>query len=81
MKNYSCRETGQSGQAPLVPPNKHKALLFKDDVPKNFLLFHSTFKLETIVNIHESEQQDSVDQEIETKVIFFDQKLYLLKKL
>ena len=25
VKNHSCRETGQSGQVPLVPPYKPKA--------------------------------------------------------
>ena len=44
VKNYSCRETGQSGQVPLVPPNKPKAQLPINYVPNYFLLFSSTFK-------------------------------------
>ena len=72
VKNHSCRETGQSGQVPLVPPNKPKAQLPKNDVPKNFLSFYSTLKSETCANTPESEQQDSFHQEIETELFCFD---------
>ena len=65
VKNQSCRETGQTGQVPLVPLNKTKAQLPKNDVPKSILLFYSTFKSETSANTHKSGQQDSVDQEID----------------
>jgi len=64
VKNHSCRETGQSGQVPVVQPNKPP--LPNNDVPKKFLSFYSTFKSEKSADTHESEQQDSVDQEIET---------------
>ena len=63
VKNYSCRETGQ---VPLVPPNKPK-----NDVPKKLLSFYSTFKSKTSANTHKSEQQHSVDQEIEKEIKFF----------
>ena len=39
--------------------------------PKYFLSFYSTFKSEGNANTHESEQQDSVDQEIETEIKAF----------
>ena len=55
VKNHSCRETGQSNHVTLVPPNKLKAKLFKNDVSKQFLLFYSTFKSETNANIHKNE--------------------------
>ena len=42
VKNHSCRESSQSGQVSLGPPNKPKAQLPKNDVPKNFLKFYST---------------------------------------
>ena len=29
LKNHTCRETGQSGQVPLVPPNKPKNHVLK----------------------------------------------------
>ena len=35
------------------------------------MLFYSTFKSETSADTHESEQQDSVDQEIETEIKAF----------
>ena len=38
-KNYSCCETGQSVQAPLVLPNKPKAQLPKIDVSNFFFVF------------------------------------------
>ena len=44
MKNHTCHETGRSGQLPLVPPNKPKAQLPKNDVPKKFLSLYSTCK-------------------------------------
>ena len=56
VKCYSCRETGQSGQVPLVPPNKPKAQIPTNDIPKKFLAFYSTFKSERSANTHESEQ-------------------------
>ena len=68
VKNHSCRATGQSGQVPVVQPNKPKPQLPNNDVPKSFLSFYSTFKSETSADTHESEQQDSVDQEIETEI-------------
>ena len=46
-KNYSCCETGQSVQAPLVLPNKPKAQLPKIDVPKLFFclsILHLSWK-------------------------------------
>ena len=36
VKNHSCRETGQSGQVPVVQPNKPKPQLPKNNVPKIF---------------------------------------------
>ena len=69
VKNHCCRETGQSGQVPLVPPKKRKAQI-PTNAPKNFLSVYSTFKSET-TNTHESMQQDSVDQEIETAIKAF----------
>ena len=60
-KNYSCRETGKSGQIPLVPPKKPRAQLPKNNFPKNFLSLYSRFKSKTSVNTHESEQQYSID--------------------
>ena len=39
--------------------------------PKIFLLLYSTFKSERSANNHESEQQDSVNQEIETEIKAF----------
>ena len=71
VKNHSCRETGQSGQVPLIPLNKPKAQIPTNDVPKNFLSFYSTFKSERSEKINESEQKDSVDQEIETEIKAF----------
>ena len=59
-----------SGKIPLVPPNKPKAQLPKNDVLKRFLSFYSTFKSETCANTHESEQHDLVDQEIKTEIKF-----------
>ena len=58
MKNHICRETVQSGQVPLVPPNKPNAQLPKNDVLKNFLSLYFTFKSETSANTQESELQD-----------------------
>ena len=52
----------------LVPPNNHKAQTPTNDVPKFFLSLYSTFKSERSANTHESEQQDSVDQKIETEI-------------
>ena len=72
VKNHSCRETGQSGQVSLVPPNKPKTQLPKNDVPKTFSSFYSIFKSERGANTHESEQKVSVNQQIETEVkVFF----------
>ena len=71
VKNHSCRETGQSGQVPLIPLNKPKAQIPTNDVPKNFLSFYSTFKSEKSKKVNESEQKDSVDQEIETEIKAF----------
>ena len=42
---------------------------------KLFLSFYSAFKWETSANTHESEQQGSVDQEIETEIKFFSANL------
>ena len=51
VKIHSCREIGQSqvltffrtkGQVPLVPPNKPKAQLPKNDVPKFFVVLFYT---------------------------------------
>ena len=44
VKNHSSRETGQSGQGSLVPPNKPKAQIPTNDVPKKIMLFYYTFK-------------------------------------
>ena len=60
---HSCRETGQSGQVSLVPPNKLNYL--KLIIPKFFFVLF-TIKSETSAKTHASDQQDSVDQEIET---------------
>ena len=75
VKNHSCRETCQSVKVSLVPPNKPKAQLPKDDVPTIFLSFYSTLKPEASANTQESEQHDLVDQEIETEI-----KLYLAEE-
>ena len=51
-------------------------------IPKIFLLFYPTFKSKTSADTHESEKQDSVDQEIETEIkAFWLKTIYLLKKL
>ena len=50
VKNHSCRETCKSVEVSLVPPEKPKAQLPKDDVPTVFLSFYSTFQLETSAN-------------------------------
>ena len=72
VKNHSCRETGQ---VPLVPPNKPKSQLSKNDVPKHFCRAFYTW-IENKCNTHESEQQNSVDQKIETEIKFFlDEKI------
>ena len=64
------RKVSQKGQVSLIPPNKPKAQLPKNDVLKRFLSFYSTFKSETCANTHESEQHDLVDQEIKTEIKF-----------
>ena len=71
VKNHSFCETGKSGQVPLVPPNKLNAQIPTNDVFKNTLSFYSKFKSERSANTNESEQQDSVDQEIETEIKSF----------
>ena len=55
----------------LVPPNKHKNQLPIKEIQKKILLFYPSFKKKKSANIHESEQQDSVNQEIETEIKFF----------
>ena len=42
-KNHSFRETGQSGQALLVAPNKPKAQKPTNDVLKKYLSFYFAF--------------------------------------
>ena len=44
VKNHSCRETCQSVEVSLVPPEKPKAQLPKDDVPTIVFSFYSTLK-------------------------------------
>ena len=75
VKNHSCRETCKSVEVSLVLPEKPKAQLPKDVVPRIFLSFYSTFKSETRANTKESEQHDLVYQEIETEI-----KLYLAEE-
>ena len=43
LKNHSCQETGQKGQVSLVPPNKPKAQLPKNNILKNLLLLSFIF--------------------------------------
>ena len=71
VKNHSCRETCQSVEVSLVPPEKPKAQLPKDDVPTFFLSFYSTFIPVTSANTQEGEQHDLVDQEIETEITLY----------
>ena len=75
VKYHSCRETCKIVEVSLVLPEKPKAQLPKDVVPRIFLSFYSTFKSETRANTKESEQHDLVYQEIETEI-----KLYLAEK-
>ena len=75
VKNHSCRETCKIVEVSLVLPEKPKAQLPKDVVPRIFLSFYSTFKSETRANTKESEQHDLVYQEIETEI-----KLYLAEE-
>ena len=35
-KNHNCCEIGESGQVPLVPPNKPKAYLYNKMFQKNY---------------------------------------------
>ena len=51
----------------IVPPNKPKAKLSKNDVLNIFLLY-STFKSGTSANSLKNEQKDLDNQEIETKI-------------
>ena len=71
VKNHSYREASQSGQVPLVPPNKRKSPIPTNDIPKKNLSFYSTFKSERSANTYESEQHGSVDQEVKTEIKAF----------
>ena len=71
VKKNSSHETGQSSHFPLVPSNNPKTQLSTNDVPNDVLSFYSTFETVTITATQESQQQDTVDKEIESETQFF----------
>ena len=75
LKFHSCRD--QSGHIHLYPPKYSETKLSKNDVPTDFLSLYRTFETETSTSNNESEQHNSVDQEIETEI----RVLFLLKRI
>ena len=82
VKNHSCRETGQSGQVPLIPPNNPKAQILTNDVPNFFC--HSTLHLnrKEVQTITKVSQNIQLIRKLRQKLrLFWLKKIYLLKKL
>ena len=68
VKRHSCRETGQSGDSPIVPSKDPKPQSRTNVHTENFFSFCSLFETTT----HENEQQDSVNVEIKAEIkVFF----------
>ena len=82
VKSHSCRETGQSGQVPLILLDKPKALIPTNDVSEkkscSFLLSNRK-QVQTLTKVSNKIQ---LIKRLRQKLSFFWlKKIYLLKKL
>ena len=68
VKKHICFEANQSGDSPILPPEKSKPQPSVNFDPKKFSTYYSLFEIESNTATQEDEQQDYIDEEVEAEI-------------